>query len=156
MVIPKELTLNKVLQIAKDNSVPFGHIWDEILTEFGDIAVEKTRVLFFTNSIFADTRNHIPDQHKKDVKTIGKECGIAIQRHEIRDFMAFLVLTYLNSPEDARTMLYSSETFTRLSEKMGTRSLYGGFAPSGLDAGDNCFAHAHIGVGASGSSEDIL
>jgi hypothetical protein len=156
MVIPKGLTLKIVLQIAKDNSVPIWDIWDKILTHFGDIAVEQTGVLFFTNSIFESTRLHTPKKRKIDMETIGKECGIAIQMHEIRNFMAFLVLTYLNSPEDARTMLYSSNTYTRLIEKVNNRlSLIVGFSSFGLYADHiSLFDPASIGVGASGCSED--
>jgi hypothetical protein len=158
IVIPKGLTLKKVLQIAKENSVPISTYWfDEIITEFGDIPAEQTRVLFFTNSILKGTRNHTSDQHAADVANIGKECGVAIQRPNVRDFMAFLVLTYLNSPKDDPVRFYSSKTFTRLLEKVGTWSLCGGFAPSGLYADRNgLFAPVHIGVGASGSSQDIV
>ena len=155
MVIPKGLTLNTVLRIAKDNSVPIGFIWDEILTNFGDIAVEQTRVLFFTNSIFEGTRDRTPDQHELDVATIGHECGFTIRNPGFRDFMAFLALTYMSSSENPPTQLYSSNTFTVLIEKVICCSLIGGFAPSGLFALFTYCAPGHIGFGASGSCEDI-
>jgi hypothetical protein len=155
MVIPKGLTLNIVLQIAKDNSVPIGGIWDEILTHFGDIASEQTRVLFFINSIFANTRNQTSNEDEIYIKFIGQECGIAIQGHEIRNFMALLVLTYLNSPENARVSLYSSGTNTRLLEEVGDSFLHGGFYSKGLHAYECRFVLEDVGVGASGSSEDI-
>jgi len=157
IIIPKGLTLNKVLQIAEDYKVPIAPYWyKNIITELGDIPAEQTRVIFFTNSILKDTRNRPVDQHEAEVTKIGKECGVAIQRPNVRDFMAFLVLTYLSSSEDARAMLYSSATYTRLLEKVNTWSLYGGFAPSGLHAFIyDFFANDDIGVGASGSSEAI-
>ncbi len=155
MVIPKDLTLNIVLQIAKDNSVPFGPIWHKVLINFKDIAVEQTRVLFFTNNIFANTRNHTPDQHTTDVTNIGKECGVTIQRPGVRDFMTFLVLSYLKAPENARTRLYPTGIYTRLLETVDASFLYGGFTLSGIRAGsDNVIAHKNIGVGVSGSSID--
>jgi hypothetical protein len=156
IVIPKGLTLNIVLQIAKDNSVPIGLMFPLILTTFGDVAVGRTRVLFFTNSIFESTRKHTSDQHALDVKTIGQECGIAIQMHEIRDFMAFLVLTYISSSETSPIRHYSSNTFTRLIEKVNRYySLTGGFTHSGLYAFADNYGYGNMGVGASGSSEDI-
>jgi len=155
MVIPEGLTLKIVLEIAKDNSVPIGDIWDELLTKFEDIAAGQTRVLFFTNSIFENTRKHTSDQHERDVERIGQECGIAIQKHEIRNFMALLVLTYISSSKTPRTQLYSSQTYTRFIEKINGLSLIGGFTPSGVDANNNNGRYINIGVGASGNSEDI-
>jgi hypothetical protein len=154
IVIPKGLTLNKVVQIARDNSVLIA-VWDEILTNFGDSAVEETCVLFFTNNIFEGTRGHTPEQHKLDVTTIGQECGIAIQRPNVRDFMAFLVLTYISSSETPPTQLYSSNTYTSLIEKVDHCFLMGGFAFFGLHADNEDINNAlddHFGVGASGSS----
>ncbi len=154
MVIPKGLTLNTVLLIAKDYKVPISSYWyDQIITEFGDVPAKETGVLFFTNSILTGTRNHTPDQHDADVTTIGEECKVAIQRPNVRDFMAFLILTYLSSPEDL-VRFYSLATYTRLSEKAGARSLFGGFAASGLSARSSSLVRLSIGVGASGSSEN--
>jgi len=157
IVIPKGLTLNKVVEIAKEYKVPvYPHWYAKIITELGDIPAEQTRVVFFTNSILKDTRKHTSDQHEADVTKIGKECGVAIQKPNVRDFMAFLVLTYLSSSGDARTMLYSSEAYTRLLEKVNSWSLFGGFAPSGLNANFSSFVRDdYLGVGASGSSEAI-
>jgi hypothetical protein len=152
---PENLTLKIVLQIAKDYNVPIAGIWNQIIARYGDIPAEKTELKFFTNSIFTDTREHTHNQHVDDITNIGKECGVEIQKPPVRDFLAFLVLSYLNSPEDARTMLYSSSTFTRLLEEVGHWPLYGGFAPSGLYAASRSFDGDDIGVGASGSSEDI-
>jgi hypothetical protein len=157
MVIPKGLTLNIVLRIAKDNSVPIKEIWPEALTTFGDIAVEQTRVLFFTNSIFEGTRTHFPESCKGIVEVIGRECGIAIQEHEIRNFMAFLVLTYLNSPEDDRVRLYASNAYTRMIEKVNYWFLTVGFPSTGLVVKNKTILGGEfVGVGASGSSENIL
>jgi hypothetical protein len=159
IVIPKGLTLKIVLDIANENSIRIssGDWHDKIITEFGDIPADQTRVLFFTNSILKGTRNHTPDQHAFDITTIGEECGVAIQTPQVRDFMALLVLTYLNSPEDARTLLYSS-CYTRLLEydKKTKWVLFGSFAPSGLYAFPIISNFARSGVGAFGSSEDIL
>ena len=155
MVIPKGLTLNIALQIARDYSVPINYIWPQILAEFGDKAIDKTCILFFTNSIFTGTRSHTSNQHEEDVTCIGTDCRVAIQGPEVRNFLALLILTYLNSPEDSRTQLYSSATYTRLLEKVNNWSLYEGFAPSGLYASHNNSDDDHIGVGASGSSEAI-
>jgi hypothetical protein len=150
------LTLNKVLQIAKDYSVPISpYFFDRILTELGDIPVKQTCGKFYTNSILTGTRKRTPDEHDLDVTTIGKECKISIQKHNVRDLMWLLVCTYLSSPD--RIQLYSSATYTRLLEKVNNWSLSGGFAPSGLEARvtGHDFVNAGIGVGASGSSEDI-
>ena len=54
MVIPKGLTLNKVLEIANDNSVPIRFILDKILTNFGDIAVEANSGIIFYKQYFCE------------------------------------------------------------------------------------------------------
>ena len=159
MVIPKGLTGNKVLQFAASpkmgNPAPIGCMWPKILTEVGNIEVEQTQVLFFTNSIFEETRGHTADQHELDMTKIGQECGITIRKPGFRDFMAFLALTYMSSSEDPPTQLYSSMTYTRLMEQVSRWPLYGGILTVGLYA---CywFDGDSIGVGASGSSEDIV
>jgi hypothetical protein len=153
MVIPEGLTLGKVLQIAVENSVPIARLVSQILPDIRDVPVEQTCVLFLTNSIFVDTR-HSSARHERDVKTIGQECGIAIQRHEIRNFMALLVLTHISSSETPPIRLYSSSTFTSLLEKGNNTAFFGGFGPRGLHA-FYCMDSSSIGVGAWGSSEDI-
>ncbi len=161
MIRPKGLTGNKVLQFAANpkmgNPVPIADIWSAILTELGDTEAEQTQVLFFTNSIFEDTRNHTADQHELDMTKIGHDCGIAIRKPGFRDFMAFLALTYISSSENPPTQLYSSLTHTRLIEKWGDWHLTGGFAPGGLypECCPDYNSGFHIGVGGSGSSEDI-
>jgi hypothetical protein len=157
IVIPKGLTLNKVLQIAKDYSVPISPRWfDQIIPMFGDIPAEQTRVLFFTNSLLEETRDSTSDQEDEKITTIGKICKVALQEPNIRDFMAFLVLTYLSSPADDRVRLYSKNTYTRLIEKVNDWVLWAGFGPYGLLAINDYFGYGNIGVGASGSSEGIL
>jgi hypothetical protein len=156
MVIPKGLTLNIVLQIAKDYSVPIGYICGKLATNFGDIAVKQTRVLFFTNSIFKGTLSRLPKQHESCVTKIGQACEIAIQGHELRNFMAFLVLTYISSSETPPIQLYSSNTLTRLIGKANDWSLIGGFASDGLTADDSPFGSDDVGVGAFGNSDDFL
>jgi hypothetical protein len=153
MVIPKGLTLNIVLQIADKYKVPISTDWfNQIKTQLGDIPTEQTCVLFFTNSILTGTGNHTSGQHDADINAIEKKCGVTIQKPNVRDFMAFLVLTYLSSPKDDRMWLYSS-AYTRLLEEVEGFSLYGGFDSSGLRAVGRDFSDHVIGVGASGSSQ---
>lgn len=156
MVIPKGLTLKKILQIATDKLVPIQFIGDKILILFGDSAVEQTCVLFFTNSIFENTRRYTLNYRKAvQITNIGKECGIAIQMHQVRDFVALLVLTYLNSPENARTLLYPSATYTQLIEEVNDWVVVGGFGPFGLHVHSSSYNSGTVGVGASGNSQDI-
>lgn len=104
VVFPPRLTLNKILRIAEDfakekEQVPFiCHLWKKIIDQIGDTPVDRVRVFFFTNDILIDA-NGISRNFSAVQATLKQETKVVIQKPGVRNFMAFLALHVMSSPE---------------------------------------------------------
>jgi hypothetical protein len=57
LIMPKGLTLRKIVTIAAENGIPVNIRWSQILREIGDISIEEAYVILMTNNVFEKSRN---------------------------------------------------------------------------------------------------
>ena len=157
LTIPKGLTFNKLLKLAKTpkegNTVRISKDWPDISQRLGGIPVDKTYIVAITNSVLANSRNLSVKDQQQLVSNLGYEMP------RVLPAAALAILTYMSSPQEQPPIrLYNDEpwTYTRCLEKIGNYNLtVGGFSfalyPSGLDISCNYydyFADVNIGVAA--------
>lgn len=128
LTIPKGLTLNKLIKLARSpklgNAVNLGYIWNRISEEIGNIPVDKTYRIVITNNIFIESRDLSVSAQKNLVRKMGCEMP------KILEAAALLVVTYTSFWQ----RLYHNKpwTYTCCSEQVdGQQLIIGGFAPCG-------------------------
>jgi hypothetical protein len=146
--LPKGLTLNMLLQIAKANNVPIADVWDEILDQLGDKAVETPCTVVLTNSVLKGSRKmSFTDQQAH----LAKLLGTGYEVPELLPVLALMIFTYIDS--GGRIRLFPRApgclTYTRCQEQLlGLRLAAVGFGPIGLLLYSTCsFDIYFFGVG---------
>ncbi len=145
LLIPKGLTLKKLIQLARSpkqgNSTPLGYIWDRILTEMGDAEVTETYWIVITNTIFKNSRKLSVVQHKDLVAHHGCEMPRTLEQ-------AFLlVVTYMR--DGKRLCKNDPLTYSRCAERVSECPvIVGGFSWEGFCVSlSGSFGYDYHGVG---------
>ena len=89
--IPKDFTINKALELARDYEMPIDWIWGDILTKIGDIPVDDTYQIAITNSVLEGSRDISFTEQEDLVKKLRGTVP------DLRAAIAFIVLKYITS-----------------------------------------------------------
>lgn len=149
LTIPKGLTLNKLVKLARSpklgNATNFKPIWNRITEELGDIPVDKTYRIVITNNVFEASRNLSVNARKNLVHKSGCEMP------SILEASTLLVVTYMSSQQ--RLYNDNPRTYTLcLGQVDGYPLIVGGFAPAGLVVDyDDDFSCAGVNLGVGGA-----
>lgn len=125
LIIPKGLSFNKMVQIAKDHSVPIHYVWNEVTQQLGSTETGVSKIAIMTNNVLTGSRNQtVADQHEQSGL-------VGCEMPDVVSALALLVLTYMRASDHVR--LYTDATYMRCQEKVdGWHLGVGGFSPSGV------------------------
>jgi hypothetical protein len=138
LTIPKGLTINKLIEIAKSpkqgSATRFHYICQEILKHFGDMKVENTYRIMISNSILKGTRDQPVNSLQEMLSQIGCEIPRAIE------LATLCVLSYISALEFPPPRLYADRpcTYSYCFEKIEEASLLvGGYSLQRILSGIN-------------------
>ncbi len=114
LTLPKWLTLRKLYRFAqtteKGNAIKHIGCLSEVLEQYGDDPLKKTRIVIISNAILKGTRNMTSDQQDLFLRWPDNF-------PKILDISALIIMTYLNSDDSAPDRAYiensKGEAFTR-------------------------------------------
>jgi len=145
--MPKGLTFRKLVALAKSpkagNKTDFREIYFPIFEKFGDTPVAKTYVVAISNSVLSNSRSL--SFEAQQALLVNNGCVVP----GLLEMAALNILTYISSPSQQSIRLFNDEpyTYSRCQEMInGWRVIVGGFDPSGLCVGSNCYDYGSIGV----------
>ena len=147
ILMPKGLTLNKLKGLMenpqKGYSTKIVYIWDIIVVEHGDKAIEKSYWFVMTNDVIEGSRNKSYADQKDLVKRkIGSE-------YELPTFLEVFACCVMHHVSSGKYLFVQNPcTYTRCQDQIDGRLLaVGGFASGGLCVDDD-LVFDRIGVAA--------
>jgi predicted NAD-dependent protein-ADP-ribosyltransferase YbiA (DUF1768 family) len=139
-ILPEDLTLRQVIEIAKAQGITVETYWDQILIDIGDVAIKQVFPCMLANNVFKDSRNKRYDVQCVLVRRHGCELP-TVEQYIIHIVLISKIYNQCLFGENPLTYGRSS-TFVE-----GFPLVVGGSAPGCLDVSRRGCGPGNVGAG---------